>query len=290
MPPPLPLPPPSTRPRPLAALRESFAHTPRTLALVWQSSPSSTILLGLLTLAVAALPVLMVWVGKLIVDGVVAHDRDATLRWVLIELAVVAALALATRLLGLVRGLLGARLSLDINGKILEKALTLELRHFDDPEFYDQLTRARREASSRPLSVVSESFQLVQNILTLVGYAALLLQFSGWAVLGLLIAAIPGTLAEIRYSNLAFRMRNWRSPDSRRLLYLEYVLANDEHAKEVKLLGLGPLLLGRYRELAERFYREDSALAARRAIVTHLLSLLATFAFYGAYAAIAAVA
>jgi ATP-binding cassette subfamily B protein len=109
-------------------------------------------------------------------------------------------------------------------------------------------------------------------------------------VLLLLVATIPATIAEMRYSKTAFRLRNWRSPESRRLMYLEYVLANDEHAKEVKLFGLGPLFLGRYKELAERFHREDSRLATRRSIVTHLLSLVATLTFYGAYASMAALA
>ena len=71
-------------------------------------------------------------------------------------------------------------------------------------------------------------------------------------MLGLVVAAIPATVAEMRFSALAFRLRNWRSPESRRLIYLEYVLANDEHAKEVKLFGLGPLLLDRYRSMGER--------------------------------------
>jgi ATP-binding cassette subfamily B protein len=109
-------------------------------------------------------------------------------------------------------------------------------------------------------------------------------------VLLLLVATVPATVAEMRYSKTAFRLRNWRSPESRRLMYLEYVLANDEHAKEVKLFGLGPLFLGRYKELAERFHREDSRLATRRSIVTHVLSLVATFTFYGAYASMAVLA
>ncbi len=76
---------------------------------------------------------------------------------------------------------------------------------------------------------------------------------------------MPATLAEMRFAQQAFRLRNWRSPESRRLLYLEYVLANDEHAKEVKLFGLGPMLLDRYRTLGETFYREDRQLSLRRA-------------------------
>ena len=83
--------------------------------------------------------------------------------------------------------------------------------------------------------------------------------------LALLVATVPAFVAEARFSGAAFRLRNWRSPDSRRLNYLEYVLANDEHAKEVKLFGLGPLLLERYRRLAETFFAEDQAAGDRGA-------------------------
>jgi ATP-binding cassette subfamily B protein len=274
----------------LASLKASFRHTRATVALVWRSSPRVTVLLGVLTLAGAGVPLAVAWVGKAIVDAAVAHQRELTLRWVAVELGLVVAQAAVLRALNLVRGLLGARLGLDINVRILEKALSLELRHFEDPDFYDRLTRARREASVRPISVVTESFQLVQNVLTLVGYAGLLMSFSPWAVLGLLLAALPATFAEMRFSQQAFRLRNWRSPDSRRLLYLEYVLANDDHAKEVKLFGLGPMLLDRYRTLGETFYREDRQLSLRRAAWSYGLSLVGTLTFYGCYAVVAVAA
>ena len=149
---------------------------------------------------------------------------------------------------------------------ILEKALTLELRHFEDAEFYDKLTRARREASSRPLSLVTETFQLVQNVLTLAGYVALLVAVhAAGPCSGCCWRRSRPRSPRCASRRPAFRLRNWRSPEARRLNYLEYVLANDEHAKEVKLFGLGPLLLGRYRTLAETFYREDRKLAVRRA-------------------------
>jgi ATP-binding cassette, subfamily B, bacterial len=283
--PPPPTPPPNGQKPPwFISLRSSFEHTPRTLGLVWRSSAPGTVVFGVLTLAAALIPLAIAWAGKQIIDAVVRHSASATLQWVLVELALVAGLALAAQGLGLTRSIIGARLGVDINVAILEKAIALDLRHFEDSEFYDSLTRARREASVRPLSVVTRCFQLVQSIITLLGYVALLVHFSALAVAGLLVAAIPATVAELRFSGQAFRLRNWRSPDARRLIYLEYVLANDEHAKEVKLFGLGPLLLGRYRTLAETFYREDRALAIRRARWSFALSLLATAAFYGCYA------
>lgn len=288
-----PLPPRNAKPAPtsvrglLDQLKESLAHTRMTLALVWRSSPEQTIALGACTLVGGLVPIGVAYAGKRIVDAVVAHDRNATLTWVLVELALVVAMALVQRGLGLVRNVLGLRLGVDINVTILEKALGLDLRFFEDAEFYDKLSRARREASSRPIQLITESFALLQSIITLAGYAAMLLRFSGWAVLALCVATVPATIAEMRYSKLAFKIRNWRSPESRRLMYLEYVLANDEHAKEVKLFGLGPMLLDRYKALSEQFYEEDRRLYVQRAKWTQLLSLVGTGTFYAAYAAMA---
>jgi ATP-binding cassette subfamily B protein len=264
-----------------------FAHTPRTLGLVWRASRALTVALGATTLASAVLPLGVAWIGKRIIDGAVARNAALTVRMVLFELAIVAALALASQARDLVSSTLGARLSLDVNLDILEKATALELVHFEDPKFYDQMTRARREASTRPISVVRRVFLIVQSLVTLAGYVALLVAYSGWIVLGLVLATIPATLAEVRFGARAFRMRNWRSPEARKLMYLEYVLSNDDHAKEVKLFGLGPLFLERYRSLGESFYREDTELNTKRATWGFVLSLLSTVAFYAAYAKMA---
>ena len=268
-------------------VRLTLIHLRRTLGLVWRTSRPLTVALGVLTLLGALVPIAIAWVGKQIIDGVVAHSGPRTLRAVLLELGLVVLVASVQRGSSLVRALLGARLGIDLNVAILGKALTLELSHFEDSEFYDKLTRARREASSRPVAMATDAFHLVETLLSLGGYAALLVGYSPLAVVGLLLSTVPATVAEVRFSKQSFRIRNWRSPESRRLLYLEYVLANDEHAKEVKLFGIGPLLLGRYQTLAETLYDEDRRLTWRRSVATHLLSLLATGAFYGAYVVMA---
>ena len=269
------------------ALRGSFEWTPRTLGLVFRSSRSGTLTVGGLSLLASLLPLAVAYVGKRIVDAVIAHSTTQALRWVTLEFGCVAAMGLASQGLTLVRQIVGARLGLDINLLILKTAIGLDLHHFEDPEFYDRLTRARREASQRPLSIVTRSFQILQNSLSLIGFAALLLHFSGWAVFALLLSAIPATISELRFSNKAFRLRNWRSAESRKLLYLEHVLANNEHAKEVKLLSLGPVLLDRYRDLGETFYHEDRELNVRRGRFAYLLSICATATFYACYAAVA---
>ncbi len=274
----------------LGRLTESFEQVPRTLRLVWRLAPGATLAIALLTLVGAALPLALAYGGKRTIDAVVDGHREGALYWVGFELVAVVLQALVGRLQSLVRTLLASRLSIEINMAILEKAVTLELRHFEDPEFYDRLTRARREASSRPLAVVSDTFGFIQSVLTLGGYIALLVQFSWLAVGGLVVAALPATIAEMRFSAEYFRMRNRRAPETRRLNYLEHVLANDGHVKEVKLFGLGPTILQRYRTLGEEVHAEDRALSIRRAVWGYLLSLVATGTFYGCYAFLAVAA
>ena len=270
-----------------------FRYSRRAMQLVWSTNRALTVAIGTLTLLAGILPAGIAWVGAQIVDAVVAAIGDATLgttrviEYVLLEGGLVAALAAVQRGLGLCQSLLRAQLGQRVNVMILEKALTLELRHFEDSEFYDKLIRARREASTRPLSLVMRSFGLAQNAISLVSYGVLLVQFSPWAVAALLLAGLPSFVAEAKFSGDAFRLFRWRSPETRMRAYLETVLAREDHAKEVKLYGLGTRLLDRYRDIFETLYTADRDLAVRRDSWGFVLGLIGTVALYGAYAWIA---
>jgi ATP-binding cassette subfamily B protein len=261
----------------------------RAVQLVWQTNRALLAALTVLTLIAGLLPAGIAAVGARIVDAVVAarsasgHDLSRVLMWVLLEGALVAALAGAQRGLSFCQALLRAQLGQRVNVMILEKALTLELRHFEDSEFYDRLTQARREASTRPLSLVMRTFGLTQNAISLLSYALLLARFSPWAVVVLLLAGLPAFVAEAKFSGDAFRLFRWRSPETRMQTYLETVLAREDHAKEVKLFGLGQRLLQRYRDIFTRLYREDRALSIRRDSWGFALGLIATATLYGAY-------
>jgi ATP-binding cassette, subfamily B, bacterial len=180
----------------------------------------------------------------------------------------------------LLRALMGQR----VNVLILEKALTLNLRQFEDSEFYDKLTNARREASVRPLSLVSRTFGLVQNALSLITYGVLLVNFSVWAVVVLILAAMPVFIAETKFAGEGFRLFNWRAAETRQQHYLENLLAREDFVTEVKLYQLGEMLLGRYRNLFNQLYGEDRDLTLRRGLWGYLFSLISTGAFYLAYA------
>jgi len=261
------------------------------MELVWTTSRAITIWLGVLSAVSGALPAALAYVGKLIVDAVVLAARtggDAerlrALDYVVLELGLVVVRAAAERGLGVCESLLRALMGQRVNELILEKALTLSLTDFEDSEFYDRLTRARREASSRPLSLVKRSFGLVQNLISVVVYGGLLVRFSPWTVVVLTLAAVPVFVAETRFSQDAFRLFRWRAPETRMQTYLESLLAREDNAKEVTLFRLGPLFLARYRGIFATIFGEDRALTLRRGAYGFGLGLLSTVAFYGAYA------
>lgn len=267
-----------------------FRYSQRAISLVWETSKPITLGMAVLTLVGGALPAVIAYVGKLIVDAVLhaaqtglESDLHAVLWLVLLEGGIVAINTGIERVQTMCQTLLRALLGQRVNVLILEKAQTLNLSHFEDSEFYDRLTQARREASQRPLSLVNRTAILVRNGISLVSYGALLLAFSPLAVLLLAIAGLPVFFSETYFSGEAFRLFRWRSPETRQRTYLEVAMAREDFAKEVQLYGLGPTFLKKYKEIFNRVFREDKRLTVRRGIWGYLLGLLSTFAFYGAY-------
>ena len=267
-----------------------FRYSREALGLVWTTDKRLTFILAALTILAGLIPGAIAYIGKLIVDAVVlavetdsAADRWTVVKWIAVEAVLVVLMAAIQKALMVSQSLLRALLGQRVNVMILEKAQTLELSHFEDSEFYDKMTRARREASSRPLSLVNRTFGLVQSGITLLTYGWLLIQFSWLAVVGLVIAALPAFFIETYFSGAAFRLFRWQVPETRKRNYLEWLLAREDYVKEVKLYGTGDLFLARYREIFEKLYAEDRALTLKRGWWGFLLGALSSLAFYGAY-------
>ncbi|GLR62717.1 ABC transporter ATP-binding protein [Marinospirillum insulare] len=271
-----------------------FRYTRRAIELVWQTSRRLTLGLVLLTLVVGSLPAVAAYLGKLIVDAVLMAmqvyqttglvEYQPLLNYVLLEALILTCLSAAQRATtahqALLRGLLGQK----VNVMILEKAQTLALAQFEDSEFYDKLTRARREASTRPLALVNKTFSLLQNGIALASFSFLLIQFSPWVMLLLFVGALPVFIAETKFSGDAFQIFRFRSQETRTQIYLETLLAREDTIKEVKLFQLGDLLLGRYKSIFDKLFVENRHLILRRETWGFILGLLGTLTFYAAYA------
>jgi ATP-binding cassette, subfamily B, bacterial len=284
------LPPPQSL-RERARLTLSYLRAlPRVFQLVKDSSRGFAAGIVALLIGQALIPAAMAWVGKLIVDAVVQAartgaraDERRVVEYVLVEFGLMVVSTVLSRGQALLRDLMRASLGNHVNTLILEKAATLELRHFEDADTYDKMQNARREASVRPLSLVLELASLGQQLLILISYAALLARLSWWSTLVIVAASLPAFFAEARFSGESFRLNSWRAPEGRRQNYLEWILTRDSHVKEVKIFGLAPLVLGRYRALFDKFYSEDRRLALRKSAAGLLLGALSLLAFYASY-------
>lgn len=209
--------------------------------------------------------------------------REQALWLVLFEGALIITQLAAQKGIAVCQSMLRAMLGHQVNVLILEKALTMSLPQFEDAEFYDRLTRARREASVRPLSLVNRLFGLIQNSISLITYCALLLAFSPWALAILALAALPSFIAETKFSGDAFRLFRWRAPEAREQNYLEWLIAREDYVKEVQLYQLGPLFLQRYKDIFQKVFAEDRKLTRRRNFWGFGLGVLSNIALYGAY-------
>ena len=249
--------------------------------------------MALTTLVSGFLPAVIASVGGLFVDVVsnafqddgsnAEQLRNDALYYVFLEAGLVVLMTGAQRISTVCQSILRVLLGNKINVMILEKALTLELAHFEDAEYYDKLVRARREASSRPLSLVIKTFDLFRDVIALTTIGIWLFQFSPYAVLLLGLAGVPAFLAEAKFSGEAFRIHRRRSAERRMQIYLEMVLTREDGVKEVKLLQLGRLFLERYVDIFRNIYKEDRSLVLRRGFWGYILGLFASAAFYFAY-------
>ena len=271
-------------------LQERFAalrYIPPLIKLVWETHRGYTTAMAVLRLMRAGVPVATLWVGKLIIDAVVASREsspDYARLWKLValEIAIVTANDVLARTSSLVESLLGDLFSNHTSVRLMEHAATLDLAHFEDPAFYDQLERARRQTTSR-IGLLAQLLSIAQDGLTLISLGAALVVYNPWLLLLLAVAVLPSFFGETHFASLEYSMQFRWTPERRQLDYLRYVAASDRTAKEVQSFGLSPWLIERFRKLSWRFYDENKKLSIRKARVSTLLSLIGTLGYYSAY-------
>ncbi|HET8675952.1 MAG TPA: ABC transporter ATP-binding protein, partial [Blastocatellia bacterium] len=270
----------------IAALR----YVPPFLKLVWETHRGYAATMVVLRLARAFVPIATLWIGKLIIDAVVAAldaGPDFARLWKLValEIAIVLVGEILARASGLVESLLGDLFSNYTSVRLMEHAARLDLYHFEDPDFYDQLERARRQTTAR-VGLLAQLLALGQDALTLVSLGAALAVYSPWLLALLAVAVLPSFLGETHFAGLQYSLLYRWTPERRQLDYLRYIGASDVTAKEVQMFGLAPWITERFRNLSEKFYEENKRLSVRKAIASTALSLIGTAGYYGAYAMI----
>jgi ATP-binding cassette subfamily B protein len=288
------------------SLRErvgALRNLPPFLRSVWQTSRALTIASLALRLLRALLPVATLYVGKLIIDAVVAlvatHGAHADLgawlasgelnplwRLLALEFALAVLSDVLGRIVSLIDSLLSEQYSNQVSVRLMEHAATLDLEDFEDSELQDRLERARRQSMGRT-TLLSQLFGQAQDVVTVVSFAAGLLVLAPWLILLLLVALVPAFVGEMHFNAQSYSLSYAWTPERRELDYVRQTGASVETAKEVKIFGLNAFLIERYRQLAGAIYASNRRLAVQRATWGGLFTALGTVGYYLAYAIIA---
>ena len=266
----------------------ALQNLPRFFHLVWKTNKSLTIGNILFRLLKSGLPLLMLYIGKEIIDEVIRlmdHRTDShQYLWILVgaELALTVLSDLLNRCISLFDSLLGDLVANKTSVDLVHHAAKLDLYQFENPVFYDKLERARRQTSGRTV-LLSQTLAQIQDIVTLLSLGVGLVVFNPWLILILIVAVIPSFLGETHFNERTYSLtRSW-TPERRELDYLRYLGSSAETAKEVKVFGLENYLADRFKSLSDEYFLANRKIAIGRAGWGYLLSALGTFAYYFAY-------
>ncbi len=266
----------------------ALGNLPPFFRLIWDTSPSLSLINLILRLLKSGLPLAILYVGKEIIDAVVLLMEDPTASqqhlWTMVglELALAVVSDLLSRGISLVDGVLGDLISNATSVQLIRHAAELDLYQFEDAEFYDKLERARRQTNSRTV-LMSQVLSQMQDIITIGFLGAGLVFFNPWLILLLIVAVIPAFIGENYFNQQSYSLtRSW-TPERRELDYLRFIGASDTTAKEVKIFGLSNFISERFSHLSMRYYQANRMLSIRRAGWGSVLSALGTAAYYGAY-------
>jgi ATP-binding cassette subfamily B protein len=286
---------PGNRPETWRGRFQAMRHVPRLLKLVWQTASRYAVGVVMLRLLGGAIPIGMLWIGKLIVDGVVAAVEGraagvpADWHYLALLLAGEFGLALlatvASRTSSLLESLLGDLFANETSVRLMRHAAQLDLEQLEDADIYDRLERARRQTVGR-LALVTLLLGTVQDLVTLASITAAVAIYVPWLLLLLLVAVLPSFLGETHYASLGYSLVFSWTPQRRQLDYLRYIGASDISAKELKLFGLSEFFVGRYDKLSREFYEANRRLSIKRSTVSVALNALGTLGYYAAYAII----
>ncbi|MFC4534495.1 ABC transporter ATP-binding protein [Sphaerisporangium dianthi] len=267
--------------------RQQTRHITRALRLLWEVNPRHVLGVLAMTAVTSVIPAINVQVTATAVQAVAdavssGNGRDAAFAagGLLVGLMALGHFFAVGR--NYLETLLQYRMANQVQERIMDKAVRLQLRHFEDPTTYDGLQRASREAGFRPYQIFADLISVTSNAVSLVSVTVVLISWDVRVALVVLLAPVPTMVANLFYGRIGWKIEHDRSADRRRTTYLQYLVTTDRTFKETRLFDLGPLFLDRFRALVGRFYTVDRSLEGRQAVASAVLGLLSVGAAGGA--------
>ncbi len=255
------------------------------LTLVWKAAPRQ-LLAGVLLQAAGALCLAgQLLVTRRLLDKVAGPDGDVSLLGVRSELAALAAMFLVVAIAGLVhreqQRTLAALVEKYTTGQVLNVTTSVGLLQFERPEFFDQLQRARINATSRPVQIANGVIGLIGGVIAIIAVGATLVWIEPFVALLLLVGVAPA----VHLNRLAARVMHAhavrQTAPVRRRTYLYELLSRRETAQEVRAFDSAPYLRGEHDRLLDEEIADLRRTVRQRLWYGVLNALMATAVIVG---------
>jgi ATP-binding cassette subfamily B protein len=258
-------------------LRKSLARSSdiyQTLYLIWQTAPAWTTAWTLLLCVQGLLPGANVYLSKLLVDNLVvamkAGINSESWKLVIVPAALMATVLLLTQLtnaaLGIVRTIQSELVQDRITALVQEKSIAADLFFYELPEYHDRLHQARSNASGRSLSLLENIGSLLQNSITLLTMATILLPYGAWLPLVLVVSSLPALYVVVRFNRYYHQWWEQTTPQRRRAEYYDFLMTQIYSAAELRLFDLGDHFQGAYTRIRDRLRQETIQLATQQSL------------------------
>ena len=266
----------------------------RAVRLVFSYTPGWTIASILFVFILGLLPLLTLFILKILVDmvtlEVVASGQTLFSTQMILLICSAAGVALLTALCSAgstyaneVQSLV---MSEKISAMIQSKSLSLDLDYYENPEYQDTLHRAQQEGPARPARIVNDLVRIGQSCISITVIGALLISFSPFVGIGLVCATIPAAAFRIWHSNKQYILDQHQTELTRKNWYYHMMLTSAYYAKEVRLFGLGPFFQERYFATQEELRTTQLALSRSRILWNVLAQGIITVAIFGSLSVI----
>ena len=267
----------------------ALKYLPRFFRSVYKSSPKMFSLNVILRLIKSIFPVVLLWVGKEIIDEVIAivntgesQELNKLYLLITIEFGIAIFSDVFNRLIGATDTLMGSLYSNDSSVELIQKTARVDLQYLEDSEFYDKLERARRQTVGR-VNLMSNSLAQAQDFITIVSLISALIYFYPILVILLVISIIPTLLNELKFSSSNYKLTSRMAPERRQLDYMRVIGASDVTAKEVKLFGLADFISRTFSTTANKYYQSIKKLTIKRSVWGAIFNIIGVIAYYGAF-------
>ena len=240
--------------------------------LVWQSSPLWTIFSLVFLFIQGLLPLLSLYLVKLIVDTITnslaTTEPTQTFRQLLILILIAGVAVLFQNICQSLSGLTQiaqSQIVIDhIYNQIHSQSIAVDLEYYENSQYYNALHRAQQQASHIPPRILQHLVQIAQSAISLIALATLLISLHWGIGIVLLITAIPTLLVRIKYAGKTYEQQKLLTSKERQASYFNFMLTSLYYAKELRLLILGNLFRRRFQNLRQQIRQEKLNLEIQR--------------------------